>query len=290
MLKAGTPCQWLLANNPWTCLWGHRLPRGGGQTSGNSKRASVRGKGQRDSSQGNDQGDELYVDPTAEDSAHTVRQHIERDFIHRCVLGWQHAPVETGRGDVSGFVRDSQGLMWTESHQLVIPDYQALRKECIESVHAHPYSGHYGGNRTLQKAKQIYYWPGMQQDIELYVKCCDSCQRVKAPRQRTLGELQPLQIPGRRWESISMDLITDLPVTPRGKDAIVVFVDRLSKMCHLAACTKTVTAEGLAHIFRDKVWALHGVPQDIVHYSVRQRCQVSSQFLERNDQTAWFEA
>jgi len=87
---------------------------------------------------------------------------------------------------------------------------------------------------------------------------------MKAERQKPYGLLQPLQIPGRRWESVSMDLITDLPRTPDGKDAIVVFVDRLSKMCHVAACTKTVTGEGVAHIFEWCVWKHHGIPQDIV--------------------------
>jgi hypothetical protein len=52
-----------------------------------------------------------------------------------------------------------------------------------------------------------------------------------------------------RWDSISMDLITDIPITTLGHDSIVVFVDRLSKMMHAAACTKTVSAERLAEIF-----------------------------------------
>jgi hypothetical protein len=51
-----------------------------------------------------------------------------------------------------------------------------------------------------------------------------------------------------------MDLITDLPLTKRGHDAIVVFVDRLSKMVHAAPCTKTVTAERLAELFEQDVF------------------------------------
>jgi hypothetical protein len=37
-----------------------------------------------------------------------------------------------------------------------------------------------------------------------------------------------------------MDLITDLPKTTNGKDSIVVFVDRLSKMMHAVATMKNV--------------------------------------------------
>ena len=41
------------------------------------------------------------------------------------------------------------------------------------------------------------------------------------------GELHPLSIPERRWESVSVDLITDLPRAAKGFDTIVVVVDRL---------------------------------------------------------------
>ena len=61
-----------------------------------------------------------------------------------------------------------------------------------------------------------------------------------------------------------MDLITDLPLTKKGYTAIVVFVDRLSKMVHLAPCTKKVTAERAAELFEDHVWKHHGIPQSIV--------------------------
>jgi hypothetical protein len=66
----------------------------------------------------------------------------------------------------------------------------------------------------------------MSGDVEKYVSCCNSCQRVKAEQRALRGELHPLEIPGRWWESVSMDLITDLPQTKKGYDAICVFVDK----------------------------------------------------------------
>ena len=47
-------------------------------------------------------------------------------------------------------------------------------------------------------------------------------------------------------------------------DAIVVFVDKLTKMTHLAATTTTVNAEGFANIFVDHVFRTHGLPKKIV--------------------------
>jgi len=54
-----------------------------------------------------------------------------------------------------------------------------------------------------------------------------------------------------------------LPVVA-GKDAILVVCDRLSKMTHFVATTEGTSAEGLARLFRDNVWKLHGLPESVV--------------------------
>ena len=51
------------------------------------------------------------------------------------------------------------------------------------------------------------------------------CQRNKGTNQSPAGLLQPLDIPGRRWEQITMDFIVQLPLTRQKHDAIVVFID-----------------------------------------------------------------
>jgi hypothetical protein len=68
----------------------------------------------------------------------------------------------------------------------------------------------------------------------------------------------------RKWESVSMDLITALPKTRNNKDAIVVFVDRLTKMTHFAAVTTSIGAKDLAEVFLEKVVKHHGVPLTII--------------------------
>ena len=51
------------------------------------------------------------------------------------------------------------------------------------------------------------------------------CARIRT------GLLQPIPIPVKPWESISMDFIVGLPKTERQHDAI--FVDRLTKYVHV---------------------------------------------------------
>ena len=54
-----------------------------------------------------------------------------------------------------------------------------------------------------------------------------------------------------------------LPLVSR-KDAILIVCDRLSKMMHFVATTEGMLAEGLAKLFRDNVWKLHGLLESVV--------------------------
>ena len=61
-----------------------------------------------------------------------------------------------------------------------------------------------------------------------------------------------------------MDLITGLPSTSEGYDAILVMVDRMSKMIHCAATRKTVTGPGLADLVITNIFRYHGHPRVII--------------------------
>ena len=76
--------------------------------------------------------------------------------------------------------------------------------------------------------------------------------------------LQPLHVPGSRWESVWMDLITQLPTTSTGYDAMVAFVDCLSKKLHARSCTTTNDAPSLAALFLIEVFRHHGLPNSLI--------------------------
>ena len=174
---------------------------------------------------------------------------------------------DKGFGDTE-FVRRhelvQEGEFWYKGDQLAVPAGKELRKECIALVHNPPYCGHLGGNRTFQAARQLFWWIGMKGDALAFVKDCGLCQRNKHPNHKPFGFLQPLRVPDFRWESVSMDFIVQLPMTKNGNDAILIFVDRLSKMVHFAATNTTVTAEDTAKLFRHEVFRLHGMPREII--------------------------
>jgi len=60
-----------------------------------------------------------------------------------------------------------------------------------------------------------------------------------------------------------VDFITKLQLVA-GKDAILVVCNRLSKITHFVATIEETLAEGLARLFRDNVWKLHGLSESVV--------------------------
>ena len=72
----------------------------------------------------------------------------------------------------------------------------------------------------------------MKKEIAAYVAKCDNCCRVKAVHLKPARLLQPLSIPGWKWEEVSMDFIIGLPPTHKNFYSIWVIVDRLTKSTH----------------------------------------------------------
>jgi len=73
----------------------------------------------------------------------------------------------------------------------------------------------------------------------------------------------PNSIPEKLWMYISVDFITKLPLAQE-YDSILVVVDWLTKMVHFIPTTEKTSVEGLARLFRDNVWKLHGLLESII--------------------------
>ena len=53
-------------------------------------------------------------------------------------------------------------------------------------------------------------------------KICPVCQMEKSDRTLAKGKLQSTQIPENKWNEISIDFVTDLPLTANNRDTILV--------------------------------------------------------------------
>ena len=103
----------------------------------------------------------------------------------------------------------------------------------------------------------------MIKKVKQYVEEYDSCQRNKNCTEQLVSKLIPNLIPERPWMHILVDFITKLPLA-QGYNSILVVVDQLTKIVYFIPTMEKTLAEGLARLFRDNVWKLHGLSKSII--------------------------
>jgi hypothetical protein len=155
------------------------------------------------------------------------------------------------------------------NNKLLVPNDTDIKESILKMCHDFKLAGHLGTAKTAELVKRYFYWNNIDSAVREYVLSCPYCQADKDTNQRKLGLLQSIEIPSRRWQVITVDFITALPEVGNGRDtpiynAICVFVDKYSKMVHLAPCNKNITAPAFARLFMKEIIRLHGVPQRII--------------------------
>ena len=167
-------------------------------------------------------------------------------------------------------VKELRGNKWQIEGELVfkeekvyVPKDKELRAEVIWWHHNVPAAGYGGKWKTVKLVTRNYWWPGVTRDVGKYIEGCDLCQRMKNRMEEVIGRLKLSEVPEKPWTHLTVDFITKLPIVA-GKNAILVVCDRLSKMIHFVAIMEGTLVEGLARLFRDNVWKLHGLPESVV--------------------------
>ena len=155
----------------------------------------------------------------------------------------------------------NHGFLW-DGERILVP--QRLIPHVLRRYHAHPTSGHLGVSKTFQLISRKYAFERMRPLIKEYIASCQVCQVTKPERTKMKGLLKPLSVPSSKWQSISVDWLDGLPVTPNGFDSVFVVIDRATLMVHLIPTSKATSARDVAQIFMDNIIRLHGVPR-VIH-------------------------
>ena len=85
----------------------------------------------------------------------------------------------------------------------------------LQEFHDAPLGGHVGVRRMKKRIKALFFWRGMDSDIEGYVRCCKSCQFNKIGKFNKI----PMQITTTSkyaFEKLYMDIVV-LPESEGGK-------------------------------------------------------------------------
>jgi transposase InsO family protein len=159
------------------------------------------------------------------------------------------------------------GDLWYYHDAVYVPNDSATQAQLMRIHHDDELAGHFGRNKTEELLRRKYWWPTLSKDVAERVSTCKTCQVMKTRRHRPYGEAQALNMPCRAWEEITFDFITDLPpgkLNSEVVDAILVIVDRYTKMNVFVPTTKRCDSVELAKLLMDAVVRRYGVPRGIL--------------------------
>ncbi|KAL0901404.1 hypothetical protein ABMA27_006676 [Loxostege sticticalis] len=143
---------------------------------------------------------------------------------------------------------------------LVVPEHE--REKILADLHDAPTAGHFGVERTLQRIRTRYFWPGMRDYVAEYIKQCTACQRYKADNRKPAGLLQT-PASTRRFEVVSVDLFGPLPRTAKGNRWILIIEDVSSRWVELFALENATSAE-CTEILVAEIFLRYGVPRRLI--------------------------
>ena len=158
--------------------------------------------------------------------------------------------------------REENGFLLCQE-RLYVPRNKKLREDIIRAHHDTVVAGHPGQKGTRELITRNYFWPQITGDVNRYVAGCEKCQRTKPKRHMPRAPLNPHDTPPHPWHTVTGDMIGELPESA-GYNAIAVFVDKFSKQIHIIPSNTSCTAQGMATLFRDHIFKLHGKPRKFI--------------------------
>jgi hypothetical protein len=147
--------------------------------------------------------------------------------------------------------------------RVYIPKDDELRRDIVKAHHDALPAGHPGQARTLEMVDRNYWWPSMTKFINEYVATCDVCNRTKVSHKKPHGFLKPNKIPDGPWQTVTTDMIGELPYSD-GYNAVLVVVDRFTKMARFIPTITELDAMDMAGLYIENVWKDFGPPKKII--------------------------
>ncbi|XP_062578034.1 uncharacterized protein K02A2.6-like [Saccostrea cucullata] len=141
------------------------------------------------------------------------------------------------------------GYVVLRGSRIVIP--RNLRKQCVQLAH----QGHLGIVGTKQQLRTKVWWPGMDKEVEKYVKSCHGCQITSAfPKPEPVS---PTPLPTGPWQELGIDILG--PLT--SGQYVLVVVDYYSRYYEIEV-TKDITSEKIIDLL-EGMFCRHGLPLQI---------------------------
>ncbi|KAA3466121.1 DNA/RNA polymerases superfamily protein [Gossypium australe] len=145
----------------------------------------------------------------------------------------------------SNFLINPDGCLMFRD-RVCVPRGDELIRKILHEAHSGCLSVHPGSTGMYNDLKKWYWW------------------LMKAEHQVPSGLLQPIMVPEWKWDHITMDVVTGLPLTLKKKDTIWVVVNRLTKSAHFIPVRVDYSLDKLADLYVTEIVRLHGVLLSII--------------------------
>ncbi|KAH9328547.1 hypothetical protein KI387_000655, partial [Taxus chinensis] len=166
-------------------------------------------------------------------------------------------------GKFEGFSLEAYGLL-RHKGRIYVPRDGVLRLEILTKVHRAPYSAHPRVKKMHATSKQLYHWRGICRDMARFVLGCLECQKVNSKHQNPASPLFHQFILEWKWDTVSIEFIVGLWILRYHHDAIMVMVDKLTKLAHFFLVKTTYTSSVVTRVYLDEIIRLYGSSRKII--------------------------
>ncbi|KAJ8364836.1 hypothetical protein SKAU_G00136670 [Synaphobranchus kaupii] len=142
------------------------------------------------------------------------------------------------------------------THRLLVPN--SLQPKLISRAH----DTHQGIVRTKQRLREVYWWPGMDAQVEAAIKACITCQSHDKSAVTHTTPLQPVPFPEGAWEKLAIDIVGPFDKAPIDCRFAITLIDYHSKWPEIAF-VPNVTSRTVIQ-FLSAVFSREGDPKELV--------------------------
>lgn len=202
-------------------------------------------------------GEMIHSINVSEDRKNLIQKETQNDkilsnIIKYCNDGW---PKEKNRlPEQLRFLWKLKSNLFVEDNLVFFEDRIYLPKSLTKDILIELHKPHLGYEKTKSRAKQILYWPSMNNDIELMIDNCKICQRFRYSNIK-----EPLinhKVPDLPYEKLGMDIMEI------SKEIFLVVGDYFSKYLDIIPLNKK-TASAVTQKL-DVLFSCHGLPKEII--------------------------